>query len=147
MTRITSFKGDYEFLSNFAPCYIRYNGILYMSVECAFQAAKVDDVHLKKQFSRCTPQEAKKYGRKVKLRADWNNVRVDIMRELLRIKFYDNHFQYRQKLIDTGNAYLEDGNKHHDTFWGVCDGAGENTLGKLLMDIREELIQIDNTAS
>ena len=107
MNKITSFKGDYEFLSNFAPCYIRYNGILYMSVECDFQAAKVDDVQLKKQLSRCTPQEAKKYGRKVKLRADWNNVRVDIMRELLRIKFYDNHFQYRQKLIDTGDMYLE----------------------------------------
>jgi len=140
MNKITNFKGEYEFLSNFAPCYIRYNGILYTSVECAFQAAKVEDIQIKKQLSRCTPNEAKKYGRKVKLRADWDNVRVDIMRDLLRIKFHDNHFSYKQKLIDTGDAYIEEGNKHHDTFWGVCDGIGENNLGKLLMEIREELV-------
>lgn len=83
----------------------------------------------------------------MKLRADWNNVRVDIMRELLRIKFYDNHFQYRQKLIDTGDMYLEEGDKHHDIFWGVCDGIGENNLGKLLMEIREELIQNNNNTA
>lgn len=62
------------------------------------------------------------------------------MRDLLRIKFNDDHFGYRQKLIDTGDAYIEEDNKHHDTFWGVCDGEGENQLGKLIMEIRKELV-------
>lgn len=140
MTKIDSFKGNYEFLSNFAPCYIRYEGVLYTSVECAFQAAKVSDINIKKQIAQLTPKDAKKYGKKVKLRSDWNNVRIDIMRDLLKIKFNDDHFGYRQKLVNTGDSYIEEGNKHHDTFWGVCNGIGENHLGKLIMEIREELI-------
>ena len=140
MTKIDSFKGNYEFLSNFAPCYIRYEGVLYTSVECAFQAAKVSDINIKKQIAQLTPKDAKKYGRKVKLRSDWNNVRIDIMRDLLKIKFNDDHFGYRQKLVNTGDSYIEEGNKHHDTFWGVCNGIGENHLGKLIMEIREELV-------
>lgn len=140
MTKIDSFKGNYEFLSNFAPCYIRYEGVLYTSVECAFQAAKVSDINIKKQIAQLTPKDAKKYGKKVKLRSDWNNVRIDIMRDLLKIKFNDDHFGYRQKLVNTGDSYIEEGNKHHDTFWGVCNGIGENHLGKLIMEIREELV-------
>lgn len=139
MTKIDSFKGNYEFLSNFAPCYIRYEGVLYTSVECAFQAAKVSDINIKKQIAQLTPKDAKKYGKKVKLRSDWDNIRIDIMRELLKIKFNDDHFGYRQKLVNTGDSYIEEGNKHHDTFWGVCNGIGENHLGKLIMEIREEL--------
>lgn len=141
MTKIDSFKGNYEFLSNFAPCYIRYEGVLYTSVECAFQAAKVSDINIKKQIAQLTPKDAKKYGKKVKLRSDWNNVRIGIMRDLLKIKFNDDHFGYRQKLVNTGDSYIEEGNKHHDTFWGVCNGIGENHLGKLIMEIREELVQ------
>ena len=140
MTKIDSFRGNYEFLSNFAPCYIRYEGVLYTSVECAFQAAKVSDINIKKQIAQLTPKDAKKYGKKVKLRSDWNNVRIDIMRDLLKIKFNDDHFGYRQKLVNTGDSYIEEGNKHHDTFWGVCNGIGENHLGKLIMEIREELV-------
>lgn len=140
MTKIDSFKGNYEFLSNFAPCYIRYEGVLYTSVECAFQAAKVSDINIKKQIAQLTPKDAKKYGKKVKLRSDWDNVRIDIMRDLLKIKFNDDHFGYRQKLVNTGDSYIEEGNKHHDTFWGVCNGIGENHLGKLIMEIREELV-------
>lgn len=140
MTKIDSFEGNYEFLSNFAPCYIRYEGVLYTSVECAFQAAKVSDINIKKQIAQLTPKDAKKYGKKVKLRPDWDNVRIDIMRDLLKIKFNDDHFGYRQKLVNTGDSYIEEGNKHHDTFWGVCNGIGENHLGKLIMEIREELV-------
>ena len=100
----------------------------------------MSDINIKKQIAQLTPKDAKKYGKKVKLRSDWDNVRIDIMRDLLKIKFNDDHFGYRQKLVNTGDSYIEEGNKHHDTFWGVCNGIGENHLGKLIMEIREELV-------
>ena len=139
MTKINSFKGKYSFLSNFATTVFKYDGVLYTSVEAAFQAAKTDDIELKRRIAQYSPEEEKKYGRKVKLRPDWNTVRVPVMKELLRLKFNSDMFGYKQALLNTGDAYLEEGNTHHDTFWGTCDGVGENQLGKLLMEIREEL--------
>jgi ribA/ribD-fused uncharacterized protein len=84
-----------------------------------------------------TPAEAKHWGRTVQLRPDWENVKIDIMKELLRQKF--NNPVYRDSLLNTGDCPLIEGNNHKDTFWGVCNGAGKNVLGKLLMDIRKEL--------
>lgn len=139
MTKIDSFKGKYSFLSNFAPAVFRYEGVQFVSVEAAFQAAKTHDVELRRRIAQYTPKEAKKFGRKIPLRSDWSEVRVPIMKELLRLKFNSDLFGHRQALLDTADAYLEEGNTHHDTFWGTCNGVGENQLGKLLMEIREEI--------
>lgn len=141
MIKIDSFKGKYSFLSNFATVVFNYDGVLYTSVEAAFQAAKTDDIELKRRIAQYSPVEAKKFGRELPLRKDWLEVRVPIMKELLRLKFNSDLLGHRQALLDTGDAYLEEGNAHHDTFWGTCDGVGENQLGKLLMEIREEIRQ------
>ena len=88
------------------------------------------------------PAEAKSRGRQITLRPDWEEVKLGIMEEIVRVKFTQNH-ALRQQLLDTGDRELREGNNWHDTFWGVDlrTGKGENHLGKILMKIRSELAQ------
>lgn len=137
---ISEFQGDYRFLSNFYICDVMHEGILYRNSEAAFQAAKCLDKNERKRFSWLSPSRAKALGRKVQLRPGWDNIRIDIMREILRDKFTRNP-HLKQLLLETGDAELTEGNTWHDTFWGVDlrTGQGENHLGKLLMELRESL--------
>jgi ribA/ribD-fused uncharacterized protein len=129
------FRGGYRFLSNFYLCPIVFEGDLYASVEHAFQAAKTLDPAERKTVRLCVkPGDAKRAGRKVKKRDDWDDIRVSVMRELLYQKF--NSSPLRQRLLNTGIAELIEGNDWGDVFWGVCRGRGENWLGKLLMEVR-----------
>lgn len=138
MNTINNFRGEFDFLSNFTPCPIRYEGILYPSVEHAFQGCKCARPEDRAKIAMlATPALAKKAGRRVQMREDWDLVKVGVMRELLRIKF--SNPALREKLLATGDAVLIEGNTWNDTFWGVCRGQGENNLGRLLMDVRDEL--------
>lgn len=135
---IDSFTGKYRFLSNFYPCRIEFEGIEYPSTEHAYQAAKADDFDMKiKIASAVNPAEAKRLGNKCKLYSNWDDIKVEIMKKILRLKFEIP--THRKELLDTGNKKLIEGNQHNDTFWGICDGIGENNLGKLLMEIRQEI--------
>ena len=82
--RIDRFRGEYAFLSNFADTIIDHEGILYTSVETAFQAAKTTDMEFRRRMARYSPADAKRAGRKVTLRSDWESVKEDIMYELLK---------------------------------------------------------------
>lgn len=138
MNLIESFNGNYRFLSNFAPCKVEYDGCIYPSTEHAYQAAKTLSATARKQLRDCeSPSKAKKLGRKVVLRPDWENIKFDVMEELLRKKF--NQPDFKRALLATGDAELVEGNTWGDTVWGVCKGKGSNHLGKLLMKIRTEL--------
>ena len=142
---IDNFRGEYAFLSNFAPCIIKIEkcGLTFTSAEAAFQAAKCSEFADKIRFEKLSPNEAKKLGRKVTMRPDWDepiNFRLTMMEKILRIKFSDKNPKLKQKLIDTGDALLIEKNTWGDTFWGVCNGIGQNHLGKILMKIREDLI-------
>lgn len=137
--RIDRFRGEYAFLSNFADTIIEHEDILYTSVEAAFQAAKTTDMELRRRMARYSPVDAKRAGRKVSLRSDWESVKEDIMYELLKKKFQSDAFGYRTKLLHTGDAELIEGNNHKDTYWGVCNGSGKNRLGHLLMRVRDEI--------
>lgn len=138
--KIDRFRGKYAFLSNFAPCIVSYDGYKYASVEHAFQAAKtLNPIEREVLALETTPGKAKRAGRLVQLRSDWDEVKVSIMKELLISKFQDNSFGYRDALINTQDAYLEEGNKWGDTFWGTVEGKGQNVLGNLLMEVRELL--------
>ena len=86
-----------------------------------------------------TAKEAKSFGRQVKLREDWESVKVDIMEMLLRQKFARPAL--REQLLNTQDSILINGNNYGDTFWGVCKGEGQNQLGRLLMKIRQEIIE------
>lgn len=137
---IKRFTGKYKFLSNFYPSTISFERELYPTVEHAFQAAKTFDTVSRARIRRApTPAKAKRLGRRVPLREGWNEARVPLMKELLRCKFEDS--QLRDTLLATGDTPLEEGNNWGDRFWGVCEGQGENMLGRLLMEVREEIQQ------
>ncbi len=138
MDKITSFSGKYRFLSNFWPCEIKIDDLTYPSVEHAFQASKTtSSIEKIEIYDADTPGKAKRLGKKVTLREDWETVKVYIMGFLLDEKFKNPTL--RKALLDTGSVELIEGNTWGDTFWGVCDGQGENTLGKLLMDLRDDI--------
>ncbi len=137
MKCIDTFDGPHRFLSNFWPCSIVYDGVEYPSVEHAYQAAKTTDIEKRLAISKlATAAAAKKAGRNVALREDWEQVKLAVMTELVSLKFI--YPDLLQQLLDTDNAELIEGNWWGDTYWGVCDGKGENHLGKILMKIRDE---------
>jgi len=135
---INSFKGEYAFLSNFFPAPTVYEWLLYQCSEGAYQAAKSMDLIDRIKFVSLNGAQSKKLGKSVKLRTDWNKVRIGIMCSIVLDKFERNP-NLRELLVNTGDATLIEGNYWHDTFWGVCDGIGANHLGIILMDVRELL--------
>lgn len=137
---ITRFKDEYAFLSNFYPSPRKIAGEKYKTVEHLYQALKTKDKKERKAIRRAeTPGEAKRLGRKLTLRPNWDNVKVFFMEKLLVHKFKDK--KLRKKLLATGHAMLVHSNTWGDTFWGVCKGKGENNLGKLLEHVREGIRQ------
>ena len=139
MNTITDFDGDYEFLSNFYEVPVVYNGVRHGSSEAAFQAAKTLDLTERERIAKMNPDEAKRAGKRVKLREDWEGVKVSIMEAVLQAKFTQNP-ELMSRLLATGQALLVEGNDWSDTFWGfdVNLGYGVNMLGQLLMRIRAE---------
>jgi ribA/ribD-fused uncharacterized protein len=138
-TKIDSFKGEYRWLSNFYLAEVVLDGFVYPSSEHAYQAAKTLNLEERRAILSMSVSEAKKAGRKVTMRSDWEDIKLDVMLRLLRQKFA--HPELRSKLLATGDAELVEGNWWNDTFWGVCRGVGQNNLGKLLMVVREECRQ------
>ena len=141
MREIKGFSGEYRYLSNFYPCKIEYEGLVYSSVEAAFQAAKCSVPAERAAFAFYTAPQAKKAGRQVKLREDWESVKTDILCSLLFIKFRDNP-GLLTLLLQTGNAVLIEENRWHDNYYGdcICDRCkntlGQNLLGVKLMELR-----------
>lgn len=138
---INSFRGDYYFLSNFYEAPVNYCGITYRNNEAAFQSAKTLDRELRAQFANLDASTAKKRGRKVKLRADWEDVKYNIMFAICMAKFTQNT-DLKEKLLATGDEYLAEGNTWGDHFWGVVNGQGANKLGLILMQVREVIKQL-----
>lgn len=135
---IDSFTGKNRFLSNFYYSPIEFEGLVFDTVEHAYQASKTNNIEEKKAIQEVyTPAEAKKLGRKVTFRANWDEVKLSIMEVLLREKF--SQFDLRSLLLGTGTEELIEGNWWGDTYWGICNGAGQNHLGRLLMKIRQEI--------
>ena len=131
---IDRFSGDYYWLSNF---FIESDGTC---VEYEFQAAKtINQEDRDWVMGADSPSEAKKRGRSVLLRSDWEKVKVPVMKTLVERKFSD-HPDLAQKLIQTGESELIEGNWWGDTFWGVYGGRGQNHLGRILMEIRSDLL-------
>ena len=134
---IASFENEYSFLSNFFEFDVTYNGITFKNNEAAFQAQKCPSRI--NEFVNLPPNKAKRLGRKVDLRSDWDQVKDQIMYEICKCKF-TQHPILKFMLINTYGHTLVEGNWWNDTYWGVCKGVGQNKLGKILMRIREELI-------
>jgi ribA/ribD-fused uncharacterized protein len=136
--KIDSFRGKYSFLSNFYMVPINLGNMIYKSAEHAFQAAKTKDKKIRKLIAQAkTPGKAKRLGREVVLRPNWEKRKFEIMYKILWAKFSQNR-ELMKKLLKTGDAELIEGNTWGDQYWGICRGKGENKLGKLLMLLREE---------
>ncbi len=143
--RITRFTEKHDFLSNFYPCAVELDGVLYTTVEHAFQAAKTldPDERYKIQITSSSGA-AKRIGRRVHLRPDWEEVKYSIMENLVRDKF-TRHPDLREKLLATGNAELIEGNTWGDRTWGMVrdkktgEFIGRNHLGRILTRVRDEL--------
>ena len=141
MNEIKGFFGEHRFLSNFWQARVVLDGMLFQTTEHAYQAAKTLDMDLRRVMSFAdTPAAVKKLGGTVKLRADWEDVKEDVMRDLLIQKFSIDPLM--TQLLGTEDAYLEETNTWGDTYWGVCNGIGKNKLGLLLMEVRDNLREI-----
>jgi ribA/ribD-fused uncharacterized protein len=148
---INSFTGKYSFFSNFHPAIIQFEGLNYPTVEHAYQASKSKEYFFRKLIVALPANKAglaKKRGQTIRLRSDWKDVQIDIMHSLLCYKFKQEPF--KTKLLETENAIIIEGNYWHDNNWGDCgckdckDISGENWLGRLIMDIRSQIIEKDN---
>lgn len=151
MNKITTFTTpDTRWLSNMAYVNIEHDGIIYPSTENFYQALKYlkgwtfDDSATRKnvrlEISKLKPHEAKRYSREHKAtNVDFDQCKIIVMRAAQRMKYAQEPF--RSKLLATGDAILEGGNWWGDKFWGVDikTGEGENNLGKLIMQVRNEL--------
>ena len=141
---INKFDGKYAFLSNFYECDVTYNSLTYKNSEAAFHAQKTLNETERKQFTTLNPFASKKMGRKITLRNDWESIKTKIMYEICYAKFSQNK-ELKEKLLATGDEYLEEGTYWHDNTWGNCycekckNIHGENRLGAILMEVREEL--------
>lgn len=135
---IDYFVGQYYFLSNFFEAPVTYEGRTYRNNEAAFQAAKCPGRESEFQF--LDPSTAKRKGRRVQLRSDWEVVKFQIMKDIVRAKFTQNK-ELADMLLDTGTEELQEGNTWGDRIWGVCTGTGQNRLGKILMEVRDEIRQ------
>ena len=157
---IQRFEGRYGFLSNFYPCEIEHQGIVYPSVEHFYVAMKCNGIQLfngvqytPNDFREMVagiphPGSAKKLGRKMSVRKDWDEKKLEFMEWAVREKFKDE--KLAEMLIETGDMPIVEGNVWHDTWWGVCScdkcsGKGQNRLGRILMQVRDELRGVRKT--
>jgi ribA/ribD-fused uncharacterized protein len=138
MKEIKGFFEEYKWLSNFYEIPVEWDGRMYPSTEAAYQSAKTLNRNKRLEFTEMTAGQSKRAGRKLSLRYDWEEVKEIVMYEVCMDKF-TRHEELKQKLLSTGDAYLEETNHWGDTYWGVCEGKGTNRLGHILMKIREEI--------
>lgn len=153
---INTFQGRWYFLSNFFPCQIEHKGIKYPSVEHYYVAMKVTEIQLingqyytaadfREMISKVKlPADVKKIGQRVKVRTDWDVKKLDFMNWGIREKFKDEKLS--ELLTSTLDLEIIENNYWHDNFWGSCTcskcgNKGQNHLGKILMQVRQELRQ------
>lgn len=149
MKMIHGFDNKYSFLSNFYACQVEYEGITYPTSEHAFQAVKSLDPDIRKWIAAApTPGQAKRRGRSIELRHDWEEIKDQVMFDIVREKFKNEDMRARL-LMTIGEGYdgfCED-NYWHDNYWGNCNCErcknieGKNMLGKILMDVVNEIVE------
>lgn len=147
-------SNKHEFLSNFYACRMEFSndidpdGRYYPTLEHAYQAAKATNVDdMKFVYWADTPADAKRRGRIIPVRKDWEKIKDDVMLKLLRIKFENT--EMRNRLIETAREGFEgfcEDNWWHDNYWGDChcpacaNIPGQNKLGKMLAQVRSEIL-------
>lgn len=145
---IKEFQGPYRFLSNFYEGLypIRVGDFDFKTAEHFYQALKTDDLTEAKKIEECaTPGEAKRMGKTLTLRQDWEVVKDRAMEIVVSRKFLSDP-ELMPLLLRTGDAMLVEGNSWHDNYWGACscvhcDGKEKyNMLGQILMRLRKDFV-------
>ena len=131
------FRDDFAFLSNMFPCEIVYKDLHFQSSESLYQAAKCKDKSLIPNFCNLDGYRAKKLGRKVQLIDNWEQIKIDVMRKCVYLKFTQNPILLQR--LKKVKGLISEENTWNDTFWGICNREGENHLGKILMEFRDSL--------
>lgn len=138
---ILQFTGEYRWLSNFEPVQVTIGGRHFPSVEHAYMSCKSDDPNW---IADCmnpahSPGKIKRMSRAIKIRSNWEDIKLEVMYQLLAQKFTQEPF--KTKLIATGQVHISEGNKWNDTYWGIdFVKGGQNNLGRLIMIIRDYII-------
>ena len=138
------FKQD-SCLSNYYECEVFYDGRLYSSSEAAYQSMKTTDTVIRDKFIGLTPDESKQLGRSLIIRPDWNDVKIQLMYDIIYAKFTQNK-ECRDYLINLDyDLIVEDTTGWHDNIWGICtcskcQGKGTNYLGRLLSKLKTDLL-------
>lgn len=145
MIKFNKYDDIYAGFSNFFPCKVYYEGIEYSSSEAAWQAQKSLDPDTRARFGSYTASGAKKMGRRVQLRPDWEEIKYDLMVKVCYAKFSQNG-ELGALLLSTGDQeIIENTTAWHDNLWGDCQCVkcqhkpGKNLLGKALMEVRSML--------
>lgn len=131
-----SFTGKLAFLSNFYRCTVEINGFKFKNAEAAYQSFKNLDHQI--EFESLEANKAKQYAKKIPLRNDWDSIKLDVMYKVVKAKFIQNWY-LGEWLIQTNDSDLVEENSWGDTFWGTCNGIGENHLGNILKKIKYEI--------
>lgn len=137
-TRILGLFGKYRPLSNFHMEDVRVGGLIFKCSEAAYMAEKTDVDAEIQALTLMSAGDAKRFGQRVTIRSNWDEVKFSAMLEVIRCKFTQCEY-LRELLLSTGDKYIEETNWWKDRYWGVCDRVGQNNLGKILMQVREEL--------
>lgn len=142
MPQIRFFLDQYYLFSNYSAIPVTYKGYTYPTSEHAYQTTKFAN-HLdisEKIKHASSPSVAKKLSLhyEVKKRKDWDNIKLQIMTDIIHHKA-QQHKEIQKKLLATGNDEIIE-NSMDDYFWGCGkDGSGQNKMGKIWMQIRNEL--------
>lgn len=142
MVTIPYYETSNFVFSNFSAHAIDFNGVRYATVEHAFHAQKFSDETLCNQIRECgSPLAAWKLAQKLKpqRRADWDDVKVGILTEIIRGKV-GQHEEVKEALFASGDETIIEINPHDDFWGGGADNKGQNNAGKILMKLREELV-------
>lgn len=147
-----------NWFSNFLPFEdpLVFRGITYRTPENFYQAMKTTDVAEHLAISKMTPSQAKRRGRAIAVRSDWEDIKVRVMDYALRHKFTRDTEAGRRLMQEKGD--IVEHNTWHDNYWGICMCSGltsspygvrnclngQNVLGRLLMKIRQDLLQEDS---
>ena len=139
--QICFYEQEFYPFSNFSSFKLEWKGYIWMTSEHAYHSEKFDDPKIIEQLKETrSAHNAMKlaYANKEKDRKDWDEIKLGIMKKILRAKV-EQHSYVKKKLLESGDKKLVE-NSWRDPYWGWGPNKdGENHLGKLWMEVRDEL--------
>eukprot|EP01062_Namystynia_karyoxenos_P064500 TRINITY_DN5746_c0_g1_i1.p1 TRINITY_DN5746_c0_g1~~TRINITY_DN5746_c0_g1_i1.p1 ORF type:complete len:1160 (+),score=210.14 TRINITY_DN5746_c0_g1_i1:85-3564(+) len=143
---VYGYAGNWGELTSFWPCSFVFEGLTYPSLEHCYQSQKfADPEHREEIRTARTCDEAHRSGKAFRpgrtLRADWDEIRDDVMRGAMMAKFVQNP-KCTATLLSTGKRTIVFADKD-DNHWGIGMGTGANRYGALLMELRDMYLRTE----